>query len=100
VKVGFRQSKKLAKSARMLDDAENLARRAVTAQATFAPIAPSTREIYLPYNTTPEEAKIVGGNHFPDELVSRSAGESIVSPQKLEIRVADAGLKEPNDRIA
>jgi len=100
MKVVFRQGKKLAKGSRMPDNPEHLARGAMPAQATLAPVAPSARQIDLTHNTLPYEARIVCRNNFTHELVSRRAGKSIVSAQKLEVGVADTRLKKPNDRMS
>jgi len=83
----------------MSDNPENLACRAVPAQAALAPVAAPAGEVDFPDNTTPHQPRIIRLNNFTNELVPRCARETVVPAEKLDVGVADAAAQQPDHRV-
>lgn len=95
-----RQREEFAERSGMVDDAEHAARGAMAAEAARAPCAFAACQIDLTGDAAADPTGIftivIDGDHFAYELVSGSAGKTVVAALKFEIGGANAGGEQAN----
>jgi hypothetical protein len=98
VKIHFRKSQQLPECAGMANNAEHSPLRAMAPESFSAPFALTAGEIDFPNNTAPDKTWRIGLDDFTDEFVSRRSAKPVVSPLKFQVRVADAGTQQADQR--
>ena len=81
----------------MLDDAEDGPGRTMPSNASRAPGTSSTRKVDFAHHALADEVRIVGCDHFSDELMAGNTGETVVTPLQFEIGIADAADEQANE---
>src|SRR6185369_4504542 len=66
-------------------------------QLALAPLAGAAAQVDFADDAAADQLATVGFDDFPDEFVSGSARESVVSALELEIGIADAGAQHPDE---
>ena len=79
VKIRDRQGEEFLKRAGMIDDAQDFARGAMTAEAATAPIAGSAGEIDFTGDSRVEPGRIIGAHYFANEFVTGRAAKVVIS---------------------
>jgi hypothetical protein len=72
----------------------------VAAESPRAPGAMAACEIDLTYDSLADQVLKIGGNHFAHKFMAGYAGESVIATLQFQIGVADARLKQSNEREA
>ena len=98
VEVALGQRKKFLKRPRIIYDSQNASLGTMPAHILAAPVAVSARQIDLAHYATAYQRLAVRLYHLTHELVPRNTGEAVIAALQLQIRIADPGANEPDQR--
>jgi threonine synthase len=99
VEIPLGQGEKLSEGARMIDDAKDRSVRTVPAELARAPFAFAAVEVDLAHHAAAEQTGIGSRHDLPGKLVAGAAGEAVIAAEKFEVGIADAGRKQPDQRV-
>jgi hypothetical protein len=71
----------------------------MASETTLAPLTMPACQVDLTDDTAAQEAWAIRIDDLADELVSWSAGESVIASKQFDISVADAAAKKANRRV-
>ena len=100
MKIRFRKGQELSKRAGIFHNPQNLTRGTVPTKAPPAPLALPAGQIDFSDYPPAEESRIIRSDHFANEFMPRRALKCIVTAEKFDVCVANAGTQETNQRVA
>ena len=83
----------------MPGNSQDLSRGTVSTESAPAPIAFPACQADLSDNAFPQQSLTIRSDDFPDELVTRRSGETVVPAKELEVCVADPAAEKPDHRV-
>jgi len=100
VQVASREHHLVGERAVGADDPEHASRRTVTREPGGARRTDAAGEVDLPDDARADEVGVRRRDHVAHPLVARRAAKAEVAARDLEIRAADAGAVDADDRLA
>ena len=96
VEIRFGKSQKFPECARVANNTQHGALRAVPAKSFPAPVAPAARKVDLAGHTPPNKLGGICFNDLTDEFVPWCSAETIVAALQLDIGLTDPSTQEPD----